>query len=168
MLSEEQKEQIRKWVADGAGISEVQKRIGEDFGVSMTYMDVRFLLIDLNASVQSKPDPEEKKTAAPIEEQPELGGAEPAGDFDADEASSPAEDPAAAIGGGVSVTLDRVVRAGALASGDVTFSDGVTGSWFVDRMGRLSLTKVSKEAYQPTQEDLRSFQMELQRKLGGM
>ncbi len=67
--------------------------------------------------------------------------------------------------GDVKVELDRVVRAGALASGSVTFSDGVTGSWYLDRMGRLGLTKVSKPDYQPSREDLEAFQMALQEKL---
>jgi hypothetical protein len=70
-------------------------------------------------------------------------------------------------GGNVTVELDRVVRAGAIASGSVTFSDGVTGSWYVDQMGRLGITKVSKPGYQPSREDIEAFQMELQTKLAG-
>jgi len=38
----EQKLEISKWVADGMGLSEVQKKINQDFGILLTYMDVRF------------------------------------------------------------------------------------------------------------------------------
>ena len=47
-LSQEQKNSIAQWVASGASISDVQKNIKEAFGLSMTYMDVRFLVDDLN------------------------------------------------------------------------------------------------------------------------
>ena len=54
-----------------------------------------------------------------------------------------------------------------MASGSVTFSDGVTGGWYLDQMGRLALTKISKPGYQPSREDLEAFQIELQNKLTG-
>ena len=168
MLNDLQKDAVRGWVAEGAGLSDVQRRLQEEFGISMTYMDVRFLVLDLNAQVQDKPEPVEKKPAPPQQE------AVPAEDAVADglppeDGAAPAEDegytPPEFADAHVSVELDRVVRAGALASGSVTFSDGVTGSWYLDRMGRLGLTKVSKPDYQPTQADLEAFQMELQAKL---
>jgi hypothetical protein len=90
------------------------------------------------------------------------GGAlpEPPAGEDADLAS-----PDGAPASKVSVTLDKVVRAGAMMSGTVTFSDGVEGGWMLDRFGRLALTKISKPDYQPTEADLEAFQLELQSKL---
>ena len=41
--NEEQKKEIARWVAEGMGLSDVQKKINSDYGVVMTYMDVRFL-----------------------------------------------------------------------------------------------------------------------------
>jgi hypothetical protein len=50
---------------------------------------------------------------------------------------------------------------GALASGTVTFSDGVTGKWIVDNYGRPGFTEASKEGYRPTKEDAQSFMQQL-------
>ena len=163
MLDESQKEQVRQWAAEGAGLSEIQRRIKDEFGISMTYMDVRFLMLDLHADVRDKPEPKPAAPAAPPADDLPADGADADAPQDGDEGFTPPE----MDGGNVKVELDRVVRAGAMASGSVTFSDGVTGSWYVDQMGRLGLTKVSKPGYQPTREDLEAFQMELQNKLAG-
>ena len=48
-LSENQIESVKKWVSDGACIGEVQKRLASEWGVSMTYMEVRFLIDDIGA-----------------------------------------------------------------------------------------------------------------------
>lgn len=172
MLNDLQKETVRQWVADGAGLSDVQRRLNDEFGISMTYMDVRFLVLDLNAQVQDKPEPKpavEETPPVPAATEEELTSeALPVEDEAAD---APVADegegytPPEMADANVKVELDRVVRAGALASGSVTFTDGVTGSWYLDRMGRLGLTKVSKPDYQPTEADLQAFQMELQNKL---
>lgn len=171
MLNEIQKNAVRSWVADGSGLSSVQQRIKDEFGVSMTYMEVRLLVIELNATLQDKPEPKPAEPEAP------KAPAQPVqDDFPAEEPALPETERSAvpddmpADGfsqSSLSVTFDRVMRAGALASGEVTFSDGVTGSWFIDRFGRLSLTKVSKENYQPSREDLEAFQIELQKQFSG-
>ncbi len=57
MLDDRQKNAVRKWAADGAGLSEIQRRIKDEFGISMTYMDVRFLMLDIDAVVKDKPEP---------------------------------------------------------------------------------------------------------------
>jgi len=49
-------------------------------------------------------------------------------------------------------------------SGSVTFSDGVSATWALDQMGRLAL-KAASPGYRPPQEDLREFQLALQREL---
>ena len=46
-LSPEQKEAITTWVAAGDNLAEIQKKLAEQFKLSMTYMDVRFLVDDL-------------------------------------------------------------------------------------------------------------------------
>ena len=182
MLDDRQKNAVRQWAADGAGLSEIQRRIKDEFGISMTYMDVRFLMLDIDAAVKDKPEPKAREEGTGNREQG-LENLEPGADDDrqtgkpsngqADEedvddvAPADGEDGYTPPGmdGDVKVELDRVVRAGALASGSVTFSDGVTGSWYLDRMGRLGLTKVSKPDYQPSRADLEAFQMALQDKL---
>ena len=173
MLDDRQKNAVRKWAADGAGLSEIQRRIKDEFGISMTYMDVRFLMLDIDAVVKDKPEPKTPPPApsaasADAGEAPRQDGEGALDDNLADGAAPAAGEEGytpPGIDGDVKVELDRVVRAGALASGSVTFSDGVTGSWYLDRMGRLGLTKVSKPDYQPSREDLEAFQMALQDKL---
>jgi hypothetical protein len=67
--------------------------------------------------------------------------------------------------GGVSVEIDRVVKAGAVVSGTVVFSDGVKAAWAVDNMGRLVLDPGGREGYRPSQDDIRAFQEELKRQV---
>jgi hypothetical protein len=61
--------------------------------------------------------------------------------------------------------MDRVMQAGALASGTLTFSDGVSAKWMLDQVGRLGLSSVSTPGYQPSPEDIQAFQLELQNKI---
>lgn len=55
-LSRQQIEKVKSWVDEGAGIGEVQGRISSEFGVSMTYMEVRFLLDDIDAQIRDRPE----------------------------------------------------------------------------------------------------------------
>ncbi len=185
MLNDSQKDMVRQWAAEGAGLSEIQRRIKEKFGISMTYMDVRFLMLDLHADVKDKPEPKEQGSGVRGQgsgvsdqgsgvrdqgsetenQEPGTENQEPG--TENQELDDDGYTPPDMEGGNVTVELDRVVRAGAIASGSVTFSDGVTGSWYVDQMGRLGITKVSKPGYQPSREDIEAFQMELQAKLAG-
>jgi hypothetical protein len=64
----------------------------------------------------------------------------------------------------VSVSVDQVVRAGAVVSGSATFSDGVTAQWSIDQMGRLALD-AAQPGYRPAPEDIDSFQNQLQQAL---
>lgn len=185
MLDDIQKQKVAEWIGEGAGLSEVQRRIKDEFGVSMTYMDVRFLVLDIGAQVKDKASAEPKPepstppadTQAPLPPNDADGGETVEQDavddtgMNASDGSAEPQDegftPPGMEGGSVKVDLDRIVRAGAMASGTVTFSDGVTGSWYLDRFGRLGLTKVSKPGYQPSRADLEEFQIALQEKLAG-
>ncbi|MGN0860480.1 MAG: hypothetical protein ACI4P3_01110, partial [Candidatus Spyradosoma sp.] len=118
MLTDLQKKQVAAWVGEGLSLAQIQTRIGEEFGVSMTYMDVRFLVDDLDLELR---DSVEEKSVVPAEKAPEAAPeAVPA-------ENSEAEPVPAAAGGGVSLSVDAVQAPGVLASGDVTFSDGVSG-----------------------------------------
>ncbi len=140
-LTEDQKSQIAKWVADGATLAMVQKRLLSDFNVSLTYMDARFLLDDLNLTVKdvAKPAPPAADlTKAPATAQEELGAP-----------------------GKVRVSVDKIVRPGAALSGNVTFSDGQSAEWYMDQTGRLGLVPKVK-GYQPKPADIQEFQLALQ------
>ena len=64
--------------------------------------------------------------------------------------------------GGVNVTMDRITKPHALASGKGTFSDGETAEWMLDQTGRLGLVP-GKPGYRPSETDVMAFQRELQR-----
>ena len=76
-LTNEQTEAVRAWLADGASLYEVQTRLKEQFGVEMTYLDVRLLVLDIGASVKDKPEPkakEEPKQDSPADAEYEADG----------------------------------------------------------------------------------------------
>ena len=142
--TEEQKRDVARWINEGVGLSDIQKRLSEEFGVTLTYMDVRFLIDDLDLTIQDEDEPEPKKI-------------EP-------EAEAPEADPDADLLGSVSVTVDKVTRPGVMASGTAIFSDGVNCPWYLDQFGRLGLTP-KDEAYKPSDDDLAEFQKQLQAEL---
>src|SRR3954463_463872 len=98
-LTPEQKQAVSGWVAAGDNLSTVQKKLAEQFKVSMTYMDVRFLVDDLGLELKNaapKADASDLSKAAPavpakavagVEEDPALPGEDfaepPADDFPA-------------------------------------------------------------------------------------
>ena len=146
-LNEDQKKTVSQWIEDGLELSEIQSRLSSDLGISMTYMETRFLVDDLG--LQLKDEEEEAPEEAPVEE--------PAPE------SESSDDPEASPAGSgkVSVELDQIAHPGALVSGKVTFSDQKGASWTLDQFGRLGL-QADEEGYKPSEEDLMEFQMELQ------
>jgi hypothetical protein len=138
-LSEIQKKAVTEWVIDGLSLSDIQKKIGSEFDIPMTYMDVRLLVIDLDIDIPEEPEPEVEEKA---DDQPEVKDA--------------AED----VIDGVVVDVDAITRPGAIVSGTVVFSDGVKASWFLDQSGRLALD-AGQEGYKPSEDDLKIFQQEL-------
>ncbi len=180
-LSEEQKQTVASWVAAGANLSVIQRKLADELKISMTYMDVRFLVDDLNlrlkdappkvdtnldkaGSAQAAPAPEKKGFLDKAKERLGLGKSDEQAGADAPEGLEEAlgDEPEPAGAGGVSVSVDKVtIIPGALASGTVTFSDGVTGKWIVDNYGRPGLTEMSKPGYRPKPADAEAFVRQL-------
>jgi hypothetical protein len=186
-LTPEQKQTLTSWVAAGDNLSTIQKKLTEKFQLSLTYMDVRFLVDDLGLELKNAapklatdlgkaaPDnPVDGPTAAPEKKsfldkaKEKLGLARnDADDLQADVAeedlADDAEDLDATPGGGtVKITVDNVTLIpSALASGTVTFSDGVTGKWIVDNYGRPGMTEISQPGYRPSPADAQAFMQEL-------
>jgi hypothetical protein len=164
-LTNEQKAQVGAWVGEGLSLSDIQKRLTEELGLNMTFMEVRFLVDDLDLELKDKaPKPEADLSKAPPP------APVPAYDDDDEPVPFPgmdADEGVPATGGApVSVTLDKLQRPGAVLSGSVTFSDGKTMDWQLDQMGRLGLIPRSDTAdYHPSEGDLTEFQMALQREL---
>lgn len=131
-LTPEQKEALKKWAVEGATMSDLQRHLKEEFGHTLTYMDTRFLILDLGIELVETAKPVEK-----VEEKPALVPT-----------------------GTVTTTMDALTLPGALVSGKVTFSDGETGVWMLDQTGRPGLDP-DTAGYTPTREDVVEFQTQL-------
>ena len=186
MLTEEQKAEVAKWFADGASLDEIQKRMKAEFGVHMTYLDVRLMVAEL-------PQPVETEPAAPDGPAREgLAHDGPARDGPAHEVPAPPRRVASSSGTSSSglasdegtsaapkrydldapdadegkpspdvvVEMDTLTIPGTYASGDVTFSDGTKAKWYLDQQGRLGLGN-APEGYRPSQSDAALFQARL-------
>jgi hypothetical protein len=157
-LTEAQKQAVEQWVGEGCGLSEIQERLSKELGVAMTYMEVRFLILELGLAVKDRPPAVKEIVDSGA---PEGGGlSEPAPSAGAD--GGLGESPPGL--GGVSVELDRVTKPGSIVSGTVTFSDGVKASWALDQLGRLALD-ARRPGYRPSAQDLNAFQAELRQAL---
>ncbi len=161
-LDDAQKKTVAGWIADGQKLSDIQKRLMTEFGLNLTYMEVRFLVDDLKLVPKDPPAPKAEKPIelpAPTPELKPAAAAEPS-------PPEPAEGelPAAPGLGKVSVVVDTVARPGALVSGTVTFSDGQGGIWYLDQMGRLGIGP-KQQGYKPSAADLQIFQQALETEL---
>ena len=153
-LDEAQRQKVAAWIADGAKLSEIQTRLMSEFGLKLTYMEVRFLVDDLKLTPK---DPEPPKVVAPVAE-----AAKPA-----DKKSAPPPTGPAGATGGVSVTVDHLARPGAIVSGKVTFSDGQQADWYLDQTGRLGVVP-KQQGYKPSAADVQQFQAALQSEIARM
>jgi|TARA_B110000495_G_scaffold156381_1_gene139872 hypothetical protein len=153
-LSEEQKQIIAQRLSDGASISDIQRLVTDEFNGSMTFMETRFLIDDLNLDLK-EPEPEPEPEPE-ISEEPSV----------AHEAEATLVDEPAAGASSVSVEIDTIKQPGTSLSGTVTFSDGVSAKWYVDPNGRLGLDPEQPD-YQPNPADIEAFQIELQSRMQG-
>lgn len=131
-LTPEQITALKQRAAEGATMSDLQRHLKEEFGFSITYMDTRFLILDLGIELieETKEEPKVEEKAVPIPT------------------------------GTVNVTMDALTLPGALVSGKVTFSDGETAIWMLDQTGRPGLDP-DTPGYRPIQEDIAEFQKQL-------
>ncbi|MGC6424822.1 MAG: hypothetical protein ACON4O_07535 [Lentimonas sp.] len=142
-LSDSQKSSVAAWITEGKSLAQVQALLREEFSISMTYMDVRFLVDDLDIAFKETEEPEE------FEDGGTEGGAEAAEAEVVDE-------------GSVTVEVDALMRPGSLVSGSVIFSDGKTLNWQLSSTGQLGLIPGDDPEYRPSPEDVQSFQEQLQ------
>jgi hypothetical protein len=160
-LTPEQTAAVSTWVAAGDNLSTIQKKLREEFSVALTYMDVRFLVDDLN--LQLKDAPTKVDTSDVSKAQPKAPAAGAPGQPAAEDGAADETVPAP---GGVILDVDAVTLIpSAIASGKVTFSDGVTGKWIIDHQGRPGFTEISQPGYRPTPEDAQSFMTQLEAEL---
>ena len=190
MLTEEQKAEVAKWFADGASLDEIQKRMKAEFGVHMTYLDVRLMVAELPQPVETEPAaPDGPAREGLAHDGPARDGparevpapprrvASSSGTPDSGVASSngPASDEGTSAApkrydldapdgtppaSDLTVEVDALTIPGTYASGDVTFSDGTKAKWYLDQQGRLGLGN-APEGYRPSQSDAALFQARL-------
>ena len=140
-LNDEQKAKINAWISEGADLNAIQERLREELDITITYLETRFLIADLGLEIQ---EPAEEVPAVK-EEAEVVDSPEPTGQ--------------------VSVIVDQIAIPGTMASGKVTFSDGIRAGWYVDQTGSLGL-EPERQGYQPSEPDIITFQNELHRLLG--
>ena len=121
-------------IAEGISLSDIQKELQTELKLSLTYMELRMLVADLE-DIQWKND--EK---APVKEKKEAAEVEAVDS--------------------VQVTISKIVRPGCSLTGSVIFPSGISGEWYVDQRGGLGLD--TKDDEKPSQEELVAFQKELQ------
>jgi len=165
-LDDSQRQQVAKWLEEGLKLSEIQNKLASEFGMQLTYMELRFLLDDLKLKPKDKEPP---PAPAPGKSSLVTGkDASPLAPAAAGQSVPPAEDDLADElppgGSGISVIVDQVTRPGALVSGKVTFSDGQGADWYLDQMGRLGVV-AKQQGYKPSQADVMAFQAEVQNEL---
>jgi len=164
-LDDAQKKKVSGWIAEGLKLAEIQKRLGPELGLNLTYMEVRLLVDDLKLMPK---DPLPPKVEKPLAAPPAATSAPPGvSQADAGDEDLAAEPLPAAGAGKVSVTVDSVARPGALVSGNVTFSDGQPAVWYLDQMGRLGLAP-KQQGYKPSAADVQVFQQALEAELSKM
>ena len=191
-LTKEQEALVRAWAAEGASLSDIQTRLATECEIHLSYLDTRFLMLDLGVELAERNPP---KAEPPPPPQPQAGpfaAAQPAADplaappmgYDSPDAAMdpsadelpagseealpdelPADD-APPAAGAVTVEISRIQRPGFALSGTLTCSDGVTGEWGVLGDGRLALDfGEANKGYRPSEADLRAFQQQLREKL---
>jgi len=190
-LTPEQTVIVSTWIAAGDNLSTVQKKLRDQLQISMTYKDVRFLVDDLNLTLKdpepkadatdvtkAKPAPSAPPPKAPAtpekkglldKAKEKLGlGKTPApaanapveADLDGEEEAE--DDALPPVPGNVRVQVDAMtLDPRMIASGTVTFSDGVHGKWFLDQQYRPGLSEISQPGYRPSPEDAQVFMQEL-------
>lgn len=149
-LTQEQKDTVKRWAAEGEGLSEIQSRLLDEFDVRLSYMETRFLVIDLDAAIKDAPSQTEPaKQATLVNDTVAATG----GDEAIETEALPAD-------GEVVVDINPITRPGFSVTGTVVFSDRVKCEWGVTADGRISLDPEVPD-YRPTSEDLQQFQLKL-------
>ena len=106
-LTPEQTAAVSDWVTAGDNLSVIQKKLRDQFNVSMTYMDVRFLVDDLNLQLK---DPPKKVDTSDVSKTPAKDSPVPpatAGDDLPPENDVDAAPAAGGVAGGIGAQFDH-------------------------------------------------------------
>lgn len=156
-LDAAQQQQVIAWLSEGATLAQVQTRIEADFGLRLTYRDVKFLVSDLRILPKDAELPAPAAVPGALarpSDAPRTSGAQ--------ENMNPQAPPRPQDR--VRMSVDQLARPGTVVSGTVTFSDGHSAVWSIDQMGRLGIAPKEK-GHRPSTDDLQHFQMLLEEEL---
>jgi hypothetical protein len=163
-LTDEQKKQVATWIEAGAKPADVQSRLEAEFGLRVTYMEVRFLIDDLKIMPK---DPVPPPPAAEQKVEPAIADGAEMADLPADELTggeTPFPADATDSLSKVAVNVDSITRPGAMVSGSATMSDGKKVDWYLDQHGRLGMVP-PEPGYRPPENDIVAFQAALEKEL---
>ena len=182
MTTKERDEFIARQLNAGVSLSDVQTRLAQEYGIKMTYFDLRMLAMGLSVDWEKQDKPKPAATPAPVVAAPQEAAADDdmaaADDFSADDMENAEAEPtndddeeepddAAAADGGTKIVLDETPHPGAALSGTAIFASGASGKWALSRNGRLGF-EPDEGSKEPDENDWQLFQAELQKTLQGV
>lgn len=144
---------VRLWASQGIDLNGIQKNLVAECGVHLTYMEVRFLLLDYGIEIARQQEaPKPAPAPQPQAEQPA--------------APAPAADPmTGAAPVKPTMSLDDIQIPGTILSGKCEFPSGTKVAWQIDQMGQLNCSQLSGTM---TQEEQQAFVFELRQILSKM
>jgi hypothetical protein len=161
-LDEAQRQKVVEWIGQGLKLAEIQNRLISELHVTMTYMEVRMLVDDLKL-IPKDPEPvKPSESALTASAAPPAAGAR--APLAGPGAAMPKPGQPAGVPGKVTLTVDQLTRPGAIVSGKVTFSDGITAAWQLDQTGQLGLI-APQPGYRPPESDVQPFRTALEAEL---
>ena len=160
-ITEEQRQKIIEWADDGAQLADIQKFMEQQMEMKLTYMDTRFLVLDLGITLRDLVEESRIEAEKNCPSEDKNGEEPPSHEFsniteDDIEILPPIQNEVK-----ISVTIDQIAKPGLMASGRVTFSDNKGAMWYIDDRG-LGLNP-DEDGYEPRRSDIEEFQMELQK-----
>ncbi len=141
MVNEQQLAAIKAWAAEKVDLNGIQKKLQSEFGLHLTYMEVRFLMLDHGIELVTETEKGTPEASSPDAQQQTM------------QETSPVEQ-----SGKVRVELDDLQLPGTLLSGKAHFPGGAEGAWQIDQLGRFGWSQLSGT---PSADEMQSFQQEL-------
>jgi len=163
MDTAERKQIVAQLLKEGRKLSEIQDFLRKEKGDSITYMELRMLLAEMEAKLPDQPSSQfTALKASPITAPATAPGQPKKGKPPAAPGGTPP--PAAGKRGRTMVAIDEAPPPGAMLSGRVNFGSGAKAYWAMDDTGRIGLDPELGTG-RPDQQDMQEFQQELRKLL---
>nr|HPN83975.1 hypothetical protein [Victivallales bacterium] len=150
MDAKEIKSIVSKMLDNGAGLSEIQRKLSDEHQVRMTFLDLKLIVSEIKDAAQTldrNSGKSEQKEA--VVSQVQEGN---------DESADGTVETEIMDEGATVVELDKLLKPGTALSGNVKFASGAKADWAIDNYGRFTLSNATGK---PTSEDIALFQAEL-------